>query len=377
MEKNKLEKTSSNENLNQLNLRKLFCWAAILATLLTWCSDKNDHESDIVRIPWTTSEVVFGSHSADDSELSEFENWYENEEEEYTSSFVLSENWNNVWGNITVIYNWEIIYRWWRHAIPNYDRDPNDVDKFVLNDFESGKPIREVVVIKNLNGKETLFDSKLWKIWDNYDEIDLHSGWEDNCDRIDWEYIATEDHLVINATKKWKRVLIVDGKDYEIMKCSWKFFYEYEYDDGFMMQDIESGKLKKYHNIKTREVACGIWLPNIIFLKSWDKCYYMSSDCILHEYEWEFDDIVYVRFTSDWICYFIGKKWDKEIFVYDWRIMWKEYDHISWAWLLEWWWVYVRWERNWENILVLNGAERWEDNTESNSKEREHDLFAR
>ena len=38
--------------------------------------------------------------------------------------------------------------------------------------------------------------------------------------------------------------------------------------------------------------------------------------------------------------------WDEEKLIFDWKVIWKKYDYILWAWLIEWWIVYVRWEMN-------------------------------
>lgn len=178
--------------------------------------------------------------------------------------------------------------------------------------------------------------------------IDLYSGWEDNCDWIDWEYVATKDHLLLYAQKNWKTILIVDWKDYEVWNYTWKYFS-----------------------------LDGNSLDGILFLKKWEKSYYIWNDWTLYEFEWTYDDVLYAGKTSDWIVYFIGKKWNKEYFVFNWKIQWKGYDHISWAWIVEWKHIYVRWERDWEQIFVLNWTERWVDSTTNNSQERKSDLFSR
>lgn len=66
------------------------------------------------------------------------------------------------------------------------------------------------------------------------------------------------------------------------------------------------------------------------------------------------------------------------MFVFDWKIMWKKYDQILWAWLLEWWWVYIRVRKEWENVFILNWTERRRvDDTNLNDYSRGIELFTR
>ena len=258
--------------------------------------------------------------------------------------------------NSTIIYKGKVIYTWLDRAIPNDERQLKSYDEFRLWD-------RNVVVVKKGNGKEELYDSKLWKIWTEYDAIDLYSGWEDNCDWIDWEYVATEDHLLINAKKNWRNVLVVDGEDYEVLNYNWKFIEEWEFEKGYRIGDDKTKRLESHTRTEKKDVAGDFSIKTILFLKKWEKSYYMWQDYTLHEFKWKYDDVLYARETPNWKTCFIWKKWEKEVFVFDWKVMWKEYDHISWAGLLPWWWVYVQAERNWEKVFILNWTEREEPNS--------------
>lgn len=64
--------------------------------------------------------------------------------------------------NNTIIYKGKIMYTWLDRAIPNDVRKLKCYDKFGLWD-------RNVIVVKKWNGKEELYDTKLWKIWTEYD----------------------------------------------------------------------------------------------------------------------------------------------------------------------------------------------------------------
>lgn len=259
------------------------------------------------------------------------------------------------WSNIMIISD----SRWWNPEswvgteIVYYNWKPLGRLKWEIMGMQS-------FIVRKNNWKDVCLSLSTWNIlWSEYDEI--YAYW---CKWHDFEpngwFAFNQNRLVFAAKKGWKDVLVVNWEDYLV---------DYSVDNTYF-DSYEQGMASCVDGYKYGSNA--LW-----FLKKWNKQYYLWNDCMVHEYEWQYDSVIKCWKTSDWKYYFIGKKWNKEYFVFNWEVQWKGYDHISWAWLVEWKHVYVRWERDWEQIFVLNWTERWVDSTTNNSQERKSDLFTR
>lgn len=246
------------------------------------------------------------------------------------------------WSNIMIIADsrwWKPDESWVSSQIVYYNWNPLGRLKWEIIGMQS-------LIIRKNNWKYVCLSLSTWNIlWSEYDEIYAYwTQWHD-YEPNGW-FIFNQNHLAFWAKKWWKNICVIDWEDYILDNLN---DVEY-YDMGLLPYD-----------------------NNTLFLKKWNKHYYMWKDCMAHEYEWQYDNVDKVWETSDWKVYFIWKKWDKEVFVFDWKPIWKEYDHISWAGVLPWWWVYVQAERKWEKVFILN----WTEREEPTSLDKKTVLFSR
>ena len=240
-------------------------------------------------------------------------------------------------------WNWHYVLidrdDWYNHAKIFID------GKLIASNVEVeylGDPRGEFSIVKitKSNWKTIFIDARTnKKIWWEYDDIGRFRVWEDGRARIENIWLDNNNNLVICTEKNGKAVYVINWDDYEHLS------------DGEHWE---------------------------MMLKHWNIFYFFDYTWLINIWEYDYDYALQIGKTSDWKIYFIWKKWDKEDFVIDWKVMWKSLDHISSAWLLLWWWVYVSWEKNWKKVFILNWTERWwEEYSDSDFQGKDSKLFSR
>jgi hypothetical protein len=262
-----------------------------------------------------------------------------------TGTFDKNKLWDafECWEHYVVIYwntayiDWKSVGTWSEIRCFYWERPSESSIIYWYRRFKNNEAI---IKIKKNNWKYVFISVSSWQqYWWEYDDTKLDDMY--GSVQIGW-ICYDKNHLWIYTQKNWKDLMVFDWEDFEIL-----------------------------------------WGENIMILKKWNTIY--SIDLRWNEEDlnfkniWEFNykKVVLTWKAFEWKIYFIWTKWNKEDFVIDGKVMWKDLDHISWAWLVKWWWVYVRWEKNWKKIFILNWTERWEDYTNENSQERDSDLFRR